>query len=88
MPSKVARKTSALTVIPGAISATEAREKLGALLNRARFGSERIPITERGEVKAAIIGPEDLKLLEQVKPSAAPSLQSDATSRASTVGGL
>lgn len=70
MPPKVARKEAEpeaeAVVPPGSFSATEARDVLGALLNRAGFGNERIRITDRGRVKAAIIGARDLELLEQM----------------------
>lgn len=77
MPEKTTRKNdgaeaeddSAVATIPGAVSATEARDILGKLLNRAGFGGERIPITDRGEVKAWIIGPKDLELLDQLSQS-------------------
>lgn len=81
MTPKVARKRAAepqLNVIPGAISATDARDQLGALLNRARYGNERIPITERGEVKAGLVGPEDLEFLEKHKPSSTEAKSAEA----------
>lgn len=74
MPSKAARKNdetdaaSAVVLIPGSVTATAARDIFGKLLNRAGFGGERIPITDRGEVKAYLIGPADFELLDQLPP--------------------
>lgn len=53
-------KGAAKTVVTSEV----ARDQLGELLNRARFGRERIIITRHGERCAAIIGMEDLKRLE------------------------
>jgi prevent-host-death family protein len=45
-------------------SATEARDILGHLINRAGYGGERITITSRGKPVAVLVGPSDLAVLE------------------------
>jgi prevent-host-death family protein len=48
------------------VSMTDLRQKLGDLVNRAAYGGERIVLVSRGEPRAAIIGIEDLRRLEQL----------------------
>jgi prevent-host-death family protein len=48
------------------VSMTDLRQKLGDLVNRAAYGGERIVLISRGEPKAAIIGVEDLRRLQQL----------------------
>ncbi|HLO88417.1 MAG TPA: type II toxin-antitoxin system Phd/YefM family antitoxin [Nostocaceae cyanobacterium] len=49
------------------ISATEARANFPELINRAEYGGERIIIQRHGKAAVAIIGIDDLKLLEAVE---------------------
>ena len=49
------------------IGSTEVRRMLGSVFSRARYGEERFVIHQRGEPIAAIIGIEDLKLLERLE---------------------
>jgi prevent-host-death family protein len=44
----------------------KARTMLGELVNRAGYGSERIRLTRRGKVIAALVGVSDLAKLESV----------------------
>ena len=57
------------------VSMTELRQRLGSLVNRAAYGGERIVLLSRGEPRAAIVGIEDLRRLEQF--SAGMTAQSD-----------
>ncbi|WP_375505116.1 type II toxin-antitoxin system Phd/YefM family antitoxin [uncultured Nostoc sp.] len=50
-----------------AISATEARANFQELINRAEYKGERIVIQRHGKAAVAIIGLDDLKLLEAVE---------------------
>jgi prevent-host-death family protein len=45
---------------------TELRQRLGSLVNRAAYGGERVILVSHGEPKAAIIGVEDLRHLQQL----------------------
>jgi prevent-host-death family protein len=47
------------------VNMTELRQRLGSLVNRAAYGGERIILVSHGQAKAAIIGIEDLRRLEQ-----------------------
>ncbi len=49
------------------ISATEAREKFSEVVNRVRYGRERILLGRHGHEQAAIVPVEDLRLLEQLE---------------------
>lgn len=64
------------------VSMTDLRQKLGDLVNRAAYGGERIVLVSRGEPRAAIIGIEDLRRLEQL--GAGQPLQSDSYARVLT----
>ena len=48
-------------------SISELKRDLSALINRAAYGKERIVIVSRGRPKAAIIGLEDLRRLEELQ---------------------
>ncbi|KAB8332711.1 type II toxin-antitoxin system Phd/YefM family antitoxin [Scytonema tolypothrichoides VB-61278] len=50
-----------------AVSATEARANFQELINRAEYKGERILIQRRGKAVGAIIGLEDLRLLEAIE---------------------
>lgn len=47
------------------VSMTTLRQSLGDLVNRAAYGGERIVLVSRGEPRAAIIGINELRRLEQ-----------------------
>ena len=47
-------------------SVSELKRELSSLINRAAFGKERIVILSRGRPKAALIGMEDLRMLESL----------------------
>jgi prevent-host-death family protein len=49
------------------ISATEARANFQEIINRAEYGGERIIIQRHGKAVVAIIGIDDLKLLEAIE---------------------
>lgn len=48
------------------VTMTELRQRLGTLVNRAAYGGVRVILLSRGEPKAALIGVEDLRRLEQL----------------------
>lgn len=50
-----------------AVSATEARANFQELINRAEYKGERILIQRHGKPVGAIIGLEDLRLLEAIE---------------------
>ncbi|NMG18323.1 type II toxin-antitoxin system Phd/YefM family antitoxin [Brasilonema bromeliae] len=50
-----------------AVSATEARANFQELINRAEYKGERILIQRHGKAVGAIIGLEDLRLLEAIE---------------------
>lgn len=56
------------------VSLTDLRQNLASLINRAAFGGERIILVSHGEPKAAIIGIEDLRRLEQLASEQPPAL--------------
>jgi prevent-host-death family protein len=47
------------------VSMSELRQRLGDLVNRAAYGGERIVLVAHGQPKAAIIGVEDLRRLQE-----------------------
>ena len=52
----------------GAVTVTseEVRLNLGELINRVRYGNERVRVTRRGKPVMALVTIEDLELLEKV----------------------
>ncbi|WP_207945254.1 type II toxin-antitoxin system Phd/YefM family antitoxin, partial [Actinomadura rubrisoli] len=62
---------------------TEARKEFADLVNRVAYTGERVALTRRGKIMAALVSAEDLELLEslrsgrldltQLGPSAPPS---------------
>lgn len=64
--------TSKCTVcsVADAFPLTSARARLGELVNRARFGRERVVITEHGTPVAAIISVEELAELQAAADAA------------------
>jgi prevent-host-death family protein len=57
--------------MPDAVSTTEARANLQDIINRVKYGGERIVIERHGEAIVAIIGLEDLKYLEALEDAVA-----------------
>ena len=53
--------------MPTSLSVSEARKGLSDIVNRAAFAGERIRLHRNGKEVAAIISPEDLKLLERLE---------------------
>lgn len=49
---------------------SQARDELADLINRVRYGQERITLIRRGRPVAAIISAADLELLEQLEDAA------------------
>jgi prevent-host-death family protein len=49
---------------------TQARTRLGELVSRARFGRERVVLTEHGRPVAAIVSLEELDALQQTQDAA------------------
>jgi prevent-host-death family protein len=49
------------------ITISELRSELGEVLSEARHGHERIVVTSRGRIVGAVIGPDDLELLEHLE---------------------
>lgn len=45
---------------------TEARAELADLVNRVAYGGERVALTRRGKIMAALVSAEDLELLERL----------------------
>jgi prevent-host-death family protein len=64
-----------------AYTLTNARSRLGELVNRARFGRDRVILTEHGHPVAAIISVEDLAELQaaadEADVAAAAAVQAD-----------
>lgn len=62
-------------------SIAEARADLSSLVNRVAHGGERVVLTSRGRPKAALIGLEDLRALEDlhagVRPDEAVLVEAD-----------
>jgi len=52
-------------------SISELKSALSEFLNRAAYGRERIIIASRGKPKAAVIGIEDLRRLEELEDALA-----------------
>jgi prevent-host-death family protein len=48
-------------------SVSDARKELSELVNRASYGGERILLRRNGREVAAIVSPEDLRLLEELE---------------------
>lgn len=57
------RKETAAVVEPTEITAEEARDALGNVLNRVEFGRERIVITRHGKQSVALVNMDDFKRL-------------------------
>lgn len=51
------------------------RQRLGALVNRAAYGQERIILLSHGEPRAAIVGLADLKRLQTIDAASATAAQ-------------
>lgn len=49
------------------VSVSALKDALSEFLNRAAYGQERIIVSSRGKPKAAVIGMDDLRRLEQVE---------------------
>jgi len=49
------------------ISTADARKNLSNIVNRVSFGKEPIILTRRGEEIAALVGMDELKLLQQIE---------------------
>jgi prevent-host-death family protein len=49
------------------VKATDARNHLNELVNRVRYGKERVIITHHNQEAAAIISRDDLELLERIE---------------------
>jgi prevent-host-death family protein len=47
-----------------------ARESLAEMVNRVRFGGERLTLTRRGRPVAAVVSVEDAELLERLEDAA------------------
>ena len=50
-----------------ALSTTEARSSFGKLLNRVARRKERVALTRRGKIVAALVSPDDYALLQQLR---------------------
>jgi prevent-host-death family protein len=48
------------------VTSEELRLGLGELINRVKYGNERVRVTRRGKPVMALVSVEDLELLEQV----------------------
>jgi prevent-host-death family protein len=55
------------TAMPTKISTADARKNLSNIVNRVSFGKEPIILTRRGEEIAALIGMDELKLLQEIE---------------------
>lgn len=55
----------------GEVSVSQLKARLSEYLNRTAYGHERITVTSRGKPKAAIVGIQDLELLEEFKDAEA-----------------
>jgi prevent-host-death family protein len=64
LPSSFSPQSVDFDVMSDAYTLTNARSRLGELVNRARFGRERIILTEHGAPVAAIISVEELAELQ------------------------
>lgn len=52
------------------LTLSEFRETLSDIFGAVRRGSERIAVTDRGKVMGAVVGPEDLELLQAIEDRA------------------
>lgn len=52
------------------VSLSTARDSLAEMVNRVRFGGERLTLTRRGRPVAAIVSVEDAELLERLEDAA------------------
>jgi len=55
------------------IPVSQARDQIGELLSRVRYGGERITLMRRGRPIAVLVSPADLELLEQLGASREPA---------------
>jgi prevent-host-death family protein len=53
--------------MPIKISTADARKKFSNIVNRVAFGKESIILTRRGEELAALVGIDELKLLQELE---------------------
>jgi antitoxin Phd len=53
--------------MPTKISTADARKKFSNIVNRVAFGKESIILTRRGEELAALVGMDDLRLLQELE---------------------
>jgi prevent-host-death family protein len=67
------------------LSATEAREKFSEVVNRVRYGRERILLGRHGNEQAAIVPVEDLRLIEQLEDALDLSAAREALRETGTV---
>jgi prevent-host-death family protein len=49
------------------MNSTDAREKLADVLNRVAYAGDRVRISRRGKVVAAVVPIEDLELIERLE---------------------
>ena len=49
------------------LNSTDAREQLAHVLNRVAYAGDRVRITRRGKVVAAVVPIEDLELIERLE---------------------
>lgn len=52
------------------VSLSTARESLAEMVNRVRFGGERLTLTRHGRAVAAVVSIEDAELLERLEDAA------------------
>jgi prevent-host-death family protein len=67
------------------LSATEAREHFSEVVNRVRYGRERILLGRHGNEQAAIVPVEDLRLIEQLEDALDLSAAREALRETGTV---
>ena len=53
--------------MPIKISTADARKKFSNIINRVAFGKESIILTRRGEELAALVGIDELRLLQELE---------------------
>lgn len=63
MGQQISRRKETANVEPTEITAEEARDALGNVLNRVEFGRERIVITRHGKQSVALVNMDDFKRL-------------------------
>ena len=61
------KKEAAPNTESPSLSASEARSKFNDLVNRVRYGGERVTITRQGKPAAVLVSIEDMALLAQVE---------------------